>query len=73
MAVIKNVTPILRVEDLETSRCYYIQTLGFTLDWPWRGWSPSRATAAAGQLLHSNSASTEGHRDFELTYARANL
>ena len=37
MAVIKNVTPILRVEDLETSRCYYIQTLGFTLDWAVEG------------------------------------
>jgi hypothetical protein len=33
MAMIENVTPILRVEDLEASRCYYIQTLGFSLDW----------------------------------------
>jgi predicted lactoylglutathione lyase len=33
MAKIENVTPILRVEDLEASRRYYIQTLGFSLDW----------------------------------------
>jgi hypothetical protein len=33
MAKIENVTPILRVEDLEVSRRYYIQTLGFSLDW----------------------------------------
>jgi catechol 2,3-dioxygenase-like lactoylglutathione lyase family enzyme len=33
MAMIENVTPILRVENLETSRRYYIQTLGFSLDW----------------------------------------
>jgi hypothetical protein len=33
MAIIENVTPILRVEDLEISRRYYIQKLGFTLDW----------------------------------------
>ena len=33
MAMIENVTPILRVEDLEASRGYYIQTLGFFLDW----------------------------------------
>ncbi len=33
MAMIENVTPILRVEDLEASRRYYIQTLGFSLDW----------------------------------------
>jgi predicted lactoylglutathione lyase len=33
MATIENVTPILRVEDLESSRRYYIQKLGFTLDW----------------------------------------
>jgi predicted lactoylglutathione lyase len=31
--MIENVTPILRVEDLEASRRYYIQTLGFSLDW----------------------------------------
>jgi predicted lactoylglutathione lyase len=31
--MIENVIPILRVEDLEASRRYYIQTLGFTLDW----------------------------------------
>jgi hypothetical protein len=29
MALIENVTPILRVEDLEASRRYYMQTLGF--------------------------------------------
>jgi hypothetical protein len=33
MVMIENVTPILRVENLETSRRYYIQTLGFSLDW----------------------------------------
>ena len=33
MAMIENVTPILRVEDLEASRRYYIKTLGFSLDW----------------------------------------
>jgi predicted lactoylglutathione lyase len=33
MAMIENVTPILRVEDIEASRRYYIQTLGFSLDW----------------------------------------
>jgi hypothetical protein len=33
MAVIENVTPIPRVEDLEASRRHYIQTLGFSLDW----------------------------------------
>src|SRR5262249_35651797 len=33
MATIENVTPILRVEDLEASRRYYIDKLGFSLDW----------------------------------------
>jgi len=33
MATIENLTPILRVEDLEASRRYYIETLGFSLDW----------------------------------------
>ena len=33
MALIENVTPILRVENLEASRRYYIQMLGFSLDW----------------------------------------
>jgi catechol 2,3-dioxygenase-like lactoylglutathione lyase family enzyme len=33
MAVIENLTPILRVEDIETSRRYYVETLGFSLDW----------------------------------------
>jgi len=33
MAAIENVTPILRVQDIEASRRYYIQTLGFSLDW----------------------------------------
>jgi catechol 2,3-dioxygenase-like lactoylglutathione lyase family enzyme len=33
MAAIENVTPILRVENLEASRGYYIQRLGFSLDW----------------------------------------
>jgi catechol 2,3-dioxygenase-like lactoylglutathione lyase family enzyme len=33
MAMIENVTPILRIEDLEASRRYYIETLGFSLDW----------------------------------------
>jgi predicted lactoylglutathione lyase len=33
MATIEGVTPILRVEDIEVSRRYYIQKLGFALDW----------------------------------------
>jgi catechol 2,3-dioxygenase-like lactoylglutathione lyase family enzyme len=33
VAVIENVTPILRVKDLNASRHYYTQTLGFSLDW----------------------------------------
>jgi len=33
MPMIENVTPILRVENLEASRRYYIQTLGFSVDW----------------------------------------
>ena len=37
MATIENVTPILRVEDLEVSRRYYIDTLGFALDWDYQG------------------------------------
>lgn len=37
MASIENVIPILRVEDLEVSRRYYIQKLGFTLDWDYAG------------------------------------
>ena len=37
MARIENVVPILRVEDLEVSRRYYIQKLGFALDWDYAG------------------------------------
>lgn len=37
MAMVENVTPILRVENLEASRRYYIQTLGFALDWDTAG------------------------------------
>lgn len=33
MTMIEQVTPILRVENLEASRRYYIDTLGFSLDW----------------------------------------
>jgi catechol 2,3-dioxygenase-like lactoylglutathione lyase family enzyme len=33
MAMIENVTPILRVDNLDASRRYYIQTRGFSLDW----------------------------------------
>jgi catechol 2,3-dioxygenase-like lactoylglutathione lyase family enzyme len=33
MAVIENVTPILRVRDVEASRRYYVDTLGFRLEW----------------------------------------
>ena len=33
MAMIENVTPILRVEDVDASRRYYVETLGFSLDW----------------------------------------
>ena len=37
MAIIENVTPILRVEDLEISRRYYVEKLGFALDWEEEG------------------------------------
>lgn len=37
MAMIENVTPILRVEGLEASRRYYIETLGFSIDWDTEG------------------------------------
>ena len=37
MAMIENLTPILRVEDLDVSRRYYIETLGFSLDWDTEG------------------------------------
>lgn len=37
MASIENVIPILRVEDLEVSRRYCIQELGFALDWDYAG------------------------------------
>jgi len=37
MAVVENVTPILRVGDLDNSRRYYIETLGFALDWETEG------------------------------------
>jgi predicted lactoylglutathione lyase len=30
---VENITPILRVEDLEANRRYYIETLGFSLEW----------------------------------------
>jgi predicted enzyme related to lactoylglutathione lyase len=33
MAAIENVTPILRVRDVEASRRYYVETLGFALEW----------------------------------------
>jgi predicted enzyme related to lactoylglutathione lyase len=33
MAMIENVTPILRVDDIARSRRYYVETLGFSLDW----------------------------------------
>jgi predicted lactoylglutathione lyase len=33
MVTIENVTPILRVQDMQRSRRYYVQTLGFSLDW----------------------------------------
>lgn len=33
MAVIENVTPILRVRNVEASRRYYVETLGFALEW----------------------------------------
>jgi hypothetical protein len=36
MASIENVIPILRVEDLEGRR-YYMQELGFALDWDYAG------------------------------------
>jgi len=31
--MIENITPILRVDDLEASKRYYLDTLGFSLDW----------------------------------------
>lgn len=31
--MIENITPILRVDDLNVSRQYYIDVLGFRLDW----------------------------------------
>lgn len=37
MAMIESVTPILCVENLETSRRYYLDTLGFSLDWDVKG------------------------------------
>lgn len=37
MASVENVIPILRVEELEVSRRYYIQKLGFALDWDHAG------------------------------------
>jgi hypothetical protein len=37
MAMIENVTPILRLEKLEVSRRYYVDTLGFSLDWQAEG------------------------------------
>src|SRR5215510_8710539 len=37
MAVMESVTPILRVEDLKVSRHYYIEKLGFALDWDYAG------------------------------------
>jgi catechol 2,3-dioxygenase-like lactoylglutathione lyase family enzyme len=33
MAVIENVTPILSVRDIGASRRYYVETLGFALEW----------------------------------------
>ena len=33
MAAIENVTPILRVGDIEASRRYYVGVLGFSPDW----------------------------------------
>ncbi len=33
MKMIENVTPILRVEDLAVSRRFYVEVLGFTLEW----------------------------------------
>jgi hypothetical protein len=33
MAMIENVIPILRVENLEASRSYYLRTLGFSVGW----------------------------------------
>jgi hypothetical protein len=33
MAIVENVTPILRIQDLDVSRHYYIEKLGFALDW----------------------------------------
>jgi predicted lactoylglutathione lyase len=37
MASVENVIPILRVEELEVSRRYYIEKLGFVLDWDYEG------------------------------------
>lgn len=37
MGMIENVTPILRVENLDASRRYYVEKLGFSLDWDYEG------------------------------------
>jgi predicted enzyme related to lactoylglutathione lyase len=37
MAIIENVIPILRVENLDVSRRYYVEKLGFALDWDYAG------------------------------------
>jgi len=33
MAMVETVIPILRVEDAAASRRYYVETLGFSVDW----------------------------------------
>jgi catechol 2,3-dioxygenase-like lactoylglutathione lyase family enzyme len=53
MAMIENVTPILRVENLEKSERYYIKTLGFSLDWKTDGMiSVSRNGKRTGPARH---------------------
>jgi predicted lactoylglutathione lyase len=37
VTMIENVTPILKVEDLKASRRYYVQILGFSLEWETEG------------------------------------
>jgi uncharacterized glyoxalase superfamily protein PhnB len=45
------VTPILQLEDLEVSRRYYIEKLGFALDWDYAGKMISVSRNGKGMML----------------------
>jgi predicted enzyme related to lactoylglutathione lyase len=45
------VTPILRVDDLEVSRRYYIDKLGFALDWDYAGRMISVSRNGKGMMV----------------------